>query len=103
MQQLESIEPGLQLEKRQLDTPAGRLDLLCRDANGTRVVLELKRAQGSDQVVGQIARYIGWLKHTYPGEKVRGIVIVGSKDQALVWAAKAVPDLEVKEFKILIQ
>ena len=103
IQQLEMIEPGLRLEKRQLPTPAGRLDLLCRDANGSYVVVELKRMQGSDQVIGQILRYMGWLKETYPAEKVRGIVVVGRKDQALSYAAGAVPDVQVKEFKLHIE
>jgi hypothetical protein len=103
IQQLETIEPGLRLEKRQLSTPAGRLDLLCRDAKGSYVVVELKRLQGSDQVIGQILRYMGWLRETYPAEKVRGIVVVGRKDQALSYTAGAVPDVQVKEFKLQIQ
>jgi hypothetical protein len=57
VQQLESIEPGLTLVERQLSTAAGRLDLLCRDCKGHHVVIELKRSQGTDQVVGQILRY----------------------------------------------
>jgi RecB family endonuclease NucS len=103
VQQLEAVEPGLHLVERQLSTPAGRLDLLCKDANGSYVVVELKRMQGSDQVMGQILRYMGWLKQTHPTDKVRGIVIVGNKDQALSYAASAVPDVQVKEFKLLIQ
>jgi hypothetical protein len=46
---------------------------------------------------------MGWLKETHPAEKVRGIVIVGNKDQALSYAARAVPDVQVKEFKLRIQ
>ena len=41
VQQLEAIEPGLRLVNRQLSTPAGRLDLLCKDINGNHVVIEL--------------------------------------------------------------
>lgn len=40
--------------------------------------------QGTDQVVGQILRYMGWVKETHRTEKVRGIIIVGRKEQALV-------------------
>ena len=50
---LEAIEPGLHLVERQLSTAAGRLDLLCKDANGTFVVVELKRTLGTDQVLGK--------------------------------------------------
>ena len=101
--QLEAIEPGLRLEKRQLSTPAGRLDLLCKDAKGNYVVVELKRTQGTDQVVGQVLRYMGWLSEAHGTEKVRGIVIVAKKDQALSYALMTVPNVQVKEFKLLIE
>src|SRR5262249_59702411 len=103
IQQLDAIEPGLHLVKRQLSTPAGRLDLLCKDVNGNFVVVELKRMQGSDQVVGQILRYMGWLKETHRTEKVRGIIIVGRKDQALLYAVMGASNVQVKEFQILIK
>jgi hypothetical protein len=102
VQQLEAIEPGLRLVDRQLSTPAGRLDLLCKDASDDYVVIELKRAQGTDQVVGQILRYMGWLTEAHPTKKVRGIVVVGKKDQALSYAVMAAPNVQVKEFKVLI-
>lgn len=101
--QIEAIEPGLHLVKRQLSTPAGRLDLLCQDADGNYVVVELKRTQGSDQVLGQVLRYMGWVKEAHSTEKVRGIVIVAKKDQALSYALMAVPNVQVKEFKLLIK
>jgi len=103
IQQLETIEPGLHLVERQLSTPAGRLDLLCKDANGSYVVVELKRMQGTDQVVGQILRYMGWLIEAHPTDKVRGIIIVGKKDHALSYAVMAVPNVQVKEFTLHIQ
>jgi hypothetical protein len=101
--QLEEIESGLVLENRQLHTDAGRLDLLCKDRDGLYVVVELKRSQGTDQVVGQILRYMGWVHEHYRTDKVRGIIIVGKKDQALSYAIKAVTNVQVKEFKILIE
>jgi hypothetical protein len=101
--QLDKIEPGLILEKRQLHTDAGRLDLLCKDQDGRYVVVELKRSRGTDQVVGQILRYMGWAKENYGAENVRGIIVVGKKDQALSYAIKAVTNIQVKEFKISIE
>jgi hypothetical protein len=98
--QLDAIEPGLRLEERQKSTPAGRIDLLCKDGTGRYVVVELKRAQGTDQVVGQILRYMGWLIETYGAAKVRGMVIVGNEDQRLKYALKAVSNVQVKEFRI---
>lgn len=96
----DEVEPGLVWEREQLVTKAGRLDLLGRDKNGNYVVVELKRAQGTDQVVGQILRYMGSLAEDHGKDKVRGIIIVLRKDQALSYAALAVPNLQVKEFTI---
>jgi hypothetical protein len=102
IQQLDKIEAGLRLEGRQLSTPAGRLDLLCRDKMGNYVVVELKNTRSSDQVVGQISRYIGWAKEKYPQHEVRGIIIVGQIDDALRYAIKAIPNIEAKEFVLSI-
>ena len=47
----------------QLATPIGRLDFLCTDpSTGALVVVELKRGRPSDKVVGQAARYIGYVR-----------------------------------------
>ena len=102
VQQLNEIEPGLSLVERQLSTPAGRLDLFCRDLNGNYVVVELKKTHGTDQVVGQILRYMGWVREAYPESTVRGIIIVGKKDDALRYALKATSGIEAKEFKLSI-
>jgi RecB family endonuclease NucS len=101
--QLEEIEPGLKLIKRQLSTSAGRLDILCQDRFGWYVVVELKREQGTDQVVGQILRYIGWVQENYSTDKVRGIIIVGKKNNVMSYALKAAPNIQVKEFRLTIE
>ena len=54
------------------------------------------KTQGTDQVVGQILRYMGWVREAYP-ESVRGIIIVGKKDDALRYALKATSGIEAKE------
>lgn len=56
-----------------------RLDILARDrTNGDYVVIELKRDQGDDEVVGQVSRYMGWIKERradHEGVGVRGIIV----------------------------
>jgi restriction system protein len=102
VQDLTKIESGLCLVGRQLNTAAGRLDLLCQDALGNYVVVELKKTKGTDQVIGQILRYMGWVTEAYPQKNVRGIVIVGKKDDALRYAIKALANVEAKEFTLNI-
>jgi hypothetical protein len=100
--QLEEIEPNLKLVSRQLSTPAGRLDLLCQDKEGNYVVVELKRHLGTDQVVGQILRYMGWVMENYRTDSVRGIIVVAKKDPLLSYAVAAVPNIQTKTFRLSI-
>ncbi len=75
---LEALEKGLVLVKRQHPTAVGPIDLLAKDANGVYVVIELKRGRSGDKVVGQIARYITWVVQRLSGGKkgkVRGIIV----------------------------
>ena len=55
------------------------------------------KTQGTDQVVSQILRYMGWVREAYLGSAARGIVIVGKKDDALRSALKATSGIEAKE------
>jgi len=105
-ERVETIEPGLKLVGRQVDTrEVGRLDLLCEDKNGDLVVVELKRGAADPSIIEQIQRYMGWAieKRARPGQKVRGMIVVGSKNTALEYAVKANPMMQVKEFNLSIQ
>ena len=39
---LHTLEPGLEYQGRQVETPIGRIDLLCRGTDGKHVVIEIK-------------------------------------------------------------
>ncbi len=72
------IEPGLKLipKGRQYTTPIGRIDLLCSSASGDYVVVEIKAAEATDAVFGQILRYIGWVhRNLDAAPQVRGVIL----------------------------
>ncbi len=78
----------------QLATQVGRLDFLCRDtATNALVVVELKRGRPSDRVVGQIARYIGWVRArlAQPEQPVEGIIVAHEQDLQLAYSVSAIP------------
>jgi len=106
VEQLEVIEEGLHLVKRQFVCPGvGRIDLLCKDRKGNLVIIELKKfGVRHDSIIDQIARYMGYIKaHVAKGnQKVRGIIVVGKVDERLHYAVSAFPNIEVKTFNLII-
>ncbi len=69
----------------------GRSDLICTNENGDLVVIELKRGMTSDETIGQVLRYIGWIRENIAkeGQKVRGCIVAGDYDEQLRLAAFA--------------
>jgi hypothetical protein len=81
-----AIERGLNLVQKEYDTKeVGIMDLLCEDRIGNSVVVELKKGRKSDEVVGQILRYIGWVMNNLKKD-VRGIIVVNEPDDRLEYA-----------------
>jgi hypothetical protein len=96
------VGPGDQ-SGHQLSTPVGRLDFLCADRRADAlVVVELKRGRPSDKVIGQIARYIGYVRThlARPGQAVEGLIVAHEADDALRYAVAAVPGLRVMTYEI---
>lgn len=87
---------------QQYDTEAvGRIDSLCEDMS-TRalVIIELKKGRQSDAVIGQLTRYMGWVKeHLANGRGVEGIVLTPDYDQRLRYAIKAIPGSRVLRYE----
>lgn len=79
----------------------GEMDFLCLDNNNNYVVLELKK-RGTDQTVGQICRYMGWVLENLAEEnqKVLGLIVLEDKDVKLEYALKIVPSIKLKKIEI---
>ncbi len=88
---------------QQYDTgEIGRIDLLCQDVDaGDLVIIELKKGRPSDEVVGQLARYMGWAQERIAqGRQVRGIVLAPDFDARLRYAARAIPGVELLRYRL---
>lgn len=70
----DSVEPGLHLLKREYYTAIGPVDLLCRDAQGRTVAIEIKR-KGEIDGVEQLARYLEYLRADPSLGEVRGMFV----------------------------
>jgi RecB family endonuclease NucS len=92
----ETIEPGLRLVRREHGTDIGPVDLLCRDAEGRAVAVEVKRC-GEIAGVEQLARYLERMDLDPHLRPVRGILAAQVlKPQARVLAgARGIGVVEV--------
>ena len=92
MQELLAANPGvladgLRLIKREYPTAIGPVDLLCRDADGRVVAVEIKR-RGEIEGVEQLARYVERLDLDGRLRPVRGLFAAQQiKPQAQVLAS----------------
>ena len=87
----------------QYETDAGRIDILAVSKDRKRLlVIELKRGRTSDVVVGQLLRYMGYVKEELaePEQTVEGVVIGLEDDQKLRWAISPVPSIKFYRYQI---
>lgn len=92
-----------ELVGQQYATDAGPIDILALSRDKKRLlVVELKRGRASDVVVGQILRYMGYVKEQIaePDQIVEGVIIALDDDKKLRWALAAVPSLSFYRYQI---
>ena len=78
----EVMEEGLVLIRREHYTALGPVDILCKDANGNTVVIEVKR-RGEIDGVEQLSRYLEDLRNDPSLGNIRGMFVAQSiKPQA---------------------
>ncbi len=82
-----AITEGLRLVRREYPTAIGPVDLLCRDASGNAVAVEVKR-KGEIDGVEQLTRYLDYLNSDPMVAPVRGMLVARSiRPQAKVLAS----------------
>lgn len=96
-------EPGNLNAGYEYPTNVGRIDLLARHKSKPAwLVVELKRGQTGDETIGQVLRYMGWVKRQLaePGEEVRGLILAHSVDKELAYAASMIAAVDLYEYEV---
>jgi len=89
------------LKSQQYKTDIGVIDILAKDKKtGAYVVIELKRNQTSDDTVGQILRYMGWVTEHLKEKNVRGIIVSGKYDEKLYYAQNMIQAVDVFLYEV---
>jgi len=94
---------GEEADGQQYPTEIGPIDILAVESNsGSFVVIELKKGRPSDQVVGQILRYMGWVKKNLckDGQTVKGLVICRDPDSKLSFALEMTNNIDVRYYSV---
>jgi predicted RNA-binding protein with PUA-like domain len=81
---------------------AGYIDILARDEKRDLVVVELKKGRKNDEVIGQVLRYMGWVRENVAkGAGVRGLVIVRERGPKLDYALREISDkVKIKRYNV---
>ncbi|MCA0373886.1 MAG: endonuclease NucS [Proteobacteria bacterium] len=88
---------------QQYQTGAGVIDILAISKDKKRLlVVELKRGRASDKVVGQILRYMGYIKEQIAetNQSVEGVIIALEDDQTMRWAISNVPSISFYKYQV---
>lgn len=107
---LRILEPSLKLYTDEgitgVEFPVGGrfIDILAVDHKGDYVVIELKVSKGYDRVVGQLLRYISWIKknHAEPGQSVRGFIVAKQISEDLFLACSELPSISLYEYALSV-
>jgi len=82
-------------------TDVGPIDILAVDEKGNFVVFKLKLSRGADKAMGQISRYMGWVKLNLAEDKgVKGVIVAKQVDEKLKYASSIIPDLSLFEYEL---
>jgi restriction system protein len=97
------FEEDGELVGQQYPSDTGPLDILAISKDKkTLLVIELKKGRASDAVVGQIQRYMGYVKDELaePGQDVRGVIIALNEDIRLRRALSVASNIEFYTYKV---
>ena len=97
------FEDNGEMVGQQYPSDTGPIDILAISKDKkTILVIELKRGQASDVVVGQIQRYMGYVKEELAdkGQNVKGIIIGLEADNRLKRALAVCPDISFYKYQV---
>lgn len=86
---------------KEYPTEVGPIDILTVDQNGDFVVFELKLSRGPDKALGQLLRYMGWIKQNLATDKqVKGIIVANKMDHKIKYAVTMTVGISLYEYEL---
>ena len=96
------LEPGLEIidDGAERSVASGFIDITARDARGAIVVIELKTGTARQGAVAQVLSYMGDIADEEPDQTVRGVLVAGDFDKKARSAARVVPGLSLRSYRM---
>ena len=86
---------------KEYPTAVGPIDILTVDEEGNFIVFELKLSRGADKALGQILRYMGWVKKNLANDKlVKGVIVANKMDEKIKYAVMMTSDITLYEYEM---
>lgn len=88
---------------QQYDTEVGPIDILAWEPVAKSfVIIELKKGRSTDQVIGQVLRYMGWVKKNLcnADQGVKGLIICRDIDPKLSYALEMTKNIDVRYYTV---
>ncbi|MBD0724662.1 hypothetical protein B6A10_05675 [Flavobacterium sp. L1I52] len=86
---------------KEFPTSVGPIDILTIDDNNDFYVFETKLSRGMDKALGQLLRYMGWVKINLAKEKnVYGIIVANKMDEKIKYAVEVTPNVSLCEYEM---
>lgn len=88
---------------QQYPSDTGPIDILAISKDGRELlVVELKKGRASDNVVGQVQRYMGYVLSELAEENqtVRGVIIALEQDKRIEHALKVAPNIDFYRYQV---
>ena len=97
---IEQLEHGLQIidDDKERTTDAGRIDITAQDTQNVIVVIELKAGTAVPEAFTQLLAYMGAIGQEEQ-RSVRGILIASDFHPRVVFAARAVPNIQLRQYR----
>lgn len=99
---IEQLEPGLEImdDGAERSVSSGFIDITAKDADGKIVVIELKTGTARRRAVAQILSYMGAVAEEEENVTVRGILVAADFDTKARYAARVVPTLSLRSYRV---
>ncbi len=96
---IEQLESGLRIvdDGKERTTDAGRIDITAKDRSEALVAIELKAGTATPDALTQLLAYMGAL--ATEKDTVRGILVAGDFHPRVVFAARAVPNVQLRRYR----